>query len=86
MAPLLRVGPAASLLAVLALAMTGCQTANPIAGTDPTPTGSVVAVPAIAAGAPGDTQARRELDVAAALYRADPANAEAAIRYAAAAT
>jgi hypothetical protein len=47
-------------------------------------TGSVGLASSLPAGAPGDGEPRRELEAAGALYRANPGNPDAAVRYAAA--
>jgi Flp pilus assembly protein TadD len=84
MAPLLRTrsfGPLA--LVFFAVAAAGCQTTHPTATTADM-TGSVGLASSLPAGAQNAAEPRRELDAAGALYRADPANPDAAIRYAAA--
>src|SRR5260370_29779144 len=74
-------GPLA--LAFLAMAAAGCQTTHPTTTADTT--GSVGLASSLPAGAPSDPRdPRRELDAAGTLYRANPGNPDAAIRYAAA--
>jgi Flp pilus assembly protein TadD len=60
----------------LAAAAAGCSTSRPLSG-DPGATGSVASD-----AAPKDGDWRRELQVAGDLYKANPGNGEAAMRYA----
>ena len=64
------------LLLVPALAVAGCSTTRPLGG-GPASTGSVASD-----AAPSDGDWRREMQVAGDLYKANPGNAEAAMRYA----
>ena len=83
MASTLRTRPLGPLaLAFLAVAAAGCQTTHPTATADTT--GSVAVASSVPTEAAGGGEPRREFDTAGALYRANPGDPEAAIRYAAA--
>src|SRR5438105_10694140 len=83
MAPRPRSPALGPLLACVALAAAGCQTTNPTATADTTGgVGGVGLAASLAAGPASEREPRRELDAAGALYRANPADPDAAIRYA----